>query len=75
MKLRELLPFISYTARLQILETERGYRKNYSYIFSKEELITRSHIEKFNPELLDRELSDGVHSEGIRDGVYIHLYK
>ena len=75
MKLRELLPFISYTARLQILETEGGYRKNYSYIFSKEELITRSHIEKFNPELLDRELSDRVHSEGIREGIYIHLYK
>ena len=75
MKLRELLPFILYTARLQILETERGYRKNYSYIFSKEELITRSHIEKFNPELLDRELSSGIHSEGIREGIYIHLYK
>ena len=75
MKLRELLPFISYGARLQVLETERDSRKNYSYIFSKDDLITRSHIEKFNPELLDRELSSGIHSEGIREGIYIHLYK
>lgn len=73
-KLKDLLPFIAYDAEIQLMETERGF-KNYEYIFSKDELIRRNTIEKFYPELLDRELSDGIHGEGIRDGIYIHLYK
>lgn len=73
MKLKDLLPFISYTSEIQLMETKREY-KNYHYIFPNE-LITRDIIEKFHPELLNRELSDGIHGEGIRDGVYIHLYK
>lgn len=72
--LRDLLPFISYTATLVLMETERGYR-DYKYMFNQTELIRRDVIEKFYPELLDRELSDGVHGEGIKDGIYIHLYK
>lgn len=75
--LRSLLPFISYGARLQLLEIEKDKKapKRYKYIFSKDDIITREVIEKCYPELLDRELSDGIHSEGIREGIYIHLYK
>jgi hypothetical protein len=72
--LRDLLPFVSYTATLVLMETERG-RRDYEYMFGTTELIRRDVIEKCYPELLDRELSDGVHGEGTRDGLYIHLYK
>lgn len=72
--LRDLLPFVSYEAQLQLMETEKG-SKNYNYIFSPTELIRRDTLEKAYPELLDRELSDGIHGEGTRDGLYIHLYK
>ena len=74
MKLKNLLPFISYTADIQLMETEREH-KSYAYMFPKSEIIKRDIIEKCYPELLDRELSDGIHGEGTRDGVYIHLYK
>lgn len=74
MTLRDLLKFVSYTATLQIMETERD-RKEYQYIFGRSELILRSVIEENYPELLDREVSDGIHGEGARDGLYIHLYK
>ena len=72
--LRDLLPFISYNAQLHIVETERSH-KRYEYVFSSTELVQRGTIEEFYPDLLDRELSDGIHGEGMRDGVYIHLYK
>jgi len=72
--LRDLMPFISYTADLQIMETERDFKK-YDYVFPKCDIIKRKTIEEHYPELLDRELSDGIHGEGVRDGVYIHLYK
>ena len=74
MKLRDLMPFISYTAKLQLVETEREY-KEYTRIFPKCDLITRGTIQKHYPELLDRELSDGIHGEGFEGGIYIHLYK
>lgn len=74
MKLRDLMPFVSYVAKLQLVETERG-RKEYTRIFPKCDLITRGTIQKLYPELLDRELSDGIHGEGFEDGIYIHLYK
>lgn len=74
--LRDLISFISYSAKLQLMETEKGRsRKDYNYIFKEDELITREVIEKCYPELLDRELADGIHGEGYRDGIYIHLYK
>ena len=74
MKLKDVLPFISYTADIQLMETERGH-KSYTYLFPKSEIIKRHTIEEHYPELLERELSDGIHGEGTRDGVYIHLYK
>lgn len=70
MTLGEALKCVSYEARLQIMEKDNlGYR----FIFPKCDLITRGAIEKFYPELLDRELTNGIHGEGIRDGIYIHI--
>lgn len=74
MKLRDLLPFVSYAAEIQLIETKRDIGK-FDYMFPEHEIVTRDIIEKFHPELLDRELSDGIHGEGIRDGLYIHLYE
>lgn len=70
MKFGEAIKAVSYTATLQIMEKD-GY--GYKFMFPKCDLITRETIEKFYPELLERELSDGFHGEGIRDGIYVHL--
>ena len=58
-KLKDLLPFIAYNTPLQLMEIGRE-RKKYVYLFSKDDLIFRETIEKSHPELLDRELSDGI---------------
>lgn len=81
--LRDLLPFISYGATLQIMEIPRKERcrygniivNNYEYMFPVSDEITREAIEQCYPELLDREIADGIHGEGEREGIYIHLYK
>ena len=81
--LRDLLPFISYGATLQIMEISRAERNRYGnfvgyayeYVFPKSDLIVRETIEQYYPELLDREIADGIHGEGEREGIYIHLYK
>ncbi len=71
MKLGDALKVVSYTATLQIMERDKD--GNYSYMFPKFDLITRETIEKFYPQLLNRELTNGIHGEGIRDGLYIHI--
>lgn len=73
-KLKDLLPFIAYDVALQLVERDRNFRV-YDYIFAGDLFIDRGAIEKNYPELLERELSDGIHAEGIRDGVYIPLYR
>lgn len=81
--LRDLLPFISYGATLQIMEISRAERNrygntiinDYDYMFPESDLIVRETIEQCYPELLDREIADGIHGEGEREGIYIHLYK
>lgn len=81
--LRDLLPFISYGATLQIMEISRAERNRYGnfegytydYVFPESDLIMRGTIEQCYPELLDREIADGIHGEGEREGIYIHLYK
>lgn len=70
MKLGEALKPVSYVARLQVMEKD-DY--GYNFIFPRDELITRGVIEKFYPDLLEREISDGFHGEGIRDGIYVHI--
>lgn len=81
--LRDLLPFISYGATLQIMEITRAERNRYGnfegyaydYMFPESDLVVRETIEQCYPELLDREIADGIHGEGEREGIYIHLYK
>ena len=70
MKFGEIIKGISYDAALQIMEQD-GF--GYKYIFSKYDLIRRGTIEKFYPELLERELGYGLHGEGFRDGIYVYL--
>lgn len=74
MKLKDILPCIAYGATIHLVETERG-KKEYDYIFKSTDFIQREDIEKSYPELLEREISDGIHGEGPRSGLYIHLYK
>lgn len=81
--LRDLLPFISYGATLHLMEISRSERNrygntivnDYEYMFPISDEITRGTIEQYYPELLDREIADGIHGEGEREGIYIHLYK
>lgn len=71
MTLREALKPVSYLAKLQVVELEEN--GSYKHIFPKDELITRGTIEKFYPELLDRDITNGFHGEGIREGLYVHI--
>ena len=81
--LRDLLPFISYGVTLQLMEISRSERNrygntivnDYEYMFPVNDEITREAIEQCYPKLLDREIADGIHGEGEREGIYIHLYK
>ena len=70
-KLKDAIQYVSYAAALQV--TERDAYGHHRYIFPECQLITRETIEKFYPELLERELCDGFHGEGFRDGLYISL--
>ena len=81
--LRDLLPFISYGANLYLMEISRAERSRtgnfegyaYEYVFPESDLVMRGTIEQCYPELLDREIADGIHGEGEHNGIYIHLYK
>ena len=81
--LRDLLPFIAYGTALHLMEIPRKERcrygntivNDYEYMFPVSDEITREAIEQCYPELLDREIADGIHGEGEREGIYIHLYK
>lgn len=71
-KLKDLMPFISYSAKLQIME--RGMKGTFwSYIFPKNDIVRRETVERNYLELLERELMDGIHADGNREGIYIHL--
>lgn len=62
-KLKDVLQYISYCASLDIVEQGQN---QYKHLFPECDLITREVIEKHYPELLERELSNGIHAEGIR---------
>lgn len=71
MKLGTALKAVSYVARLVVVKkNEYG---GYDYLFPNDELVTRATIETFYPELLDMELTNGFHGEGIRNGLYVHI--
>ena len=81
--LRDLLSFIAYGTALHPMEIPRKERcrygntivNDYEYIFPVSDEITRETIEQYYSELLDREIADGIHGDGERGGIYIHLYK
>lgn len=62
-KLKDVLKCVSYCASLDIVEQGQN---QYNHLFPECDLITREVIEKNYPELLERELSNGIHAEGIR---------
>jgi len=71
MKLSLALKPVSYNAQLVVVKKNKS--GGYDYVFPKDELVTRFTIEQFYPELLDMELTNGFHGEGIRDGLYVHI--
>lgn len=71
MTLGEALKAVSYVARLQVLK--RNENGDYDYLFPKDELVRRDTLEKFHPDLLSCELTNGFHAEGVREGLYIHI--
>lgn len=74
-KVKDVLPFIAYEASLQIVETEREYPRRYDNIFPESTGMNRRILEECYPELLERELSEEIHGEGMKDGIYISVYK
>ena len=72
-KLKDVLKFVSYGARLQIVTKDEYGILN--YVFPHCDLITKEVIEKSYPGLLLMELVDGIHGEGNYDGIYIILGK
>ena len=66
-KLKDVLQYVAYGVSLDIIEQEleRGFYFN-EHLFPECDLITREVIEENYPELLERELSNGIHAEGIR---------
>lgn len=70
MTLREALKPVSYIAELQVMK-KTGF--DYEYVFPKTELITREVLERFYPELIDREITDGFHGDGDRPGLYVFI--
>lgn len=65
-RLKDLLPYISYGTALDLVEQdkERDFVFN-NHLFPKSDLITREVIERHYPELLEREVSNGIHAEGM----------
>lgn len=66
-KLKDVLQYVAYGVSLDIIEQERDRGFNWNnHLFPECDLITREVIEKHYPELLERELANGIHAEGIR---------
>lgn len=63
--LRDLLPFVAYGAALDIVRVENGM---VVHLFPECDLVTREMLQKFRPDLLDCQLKNGIHAEGIRNG-------
>ena len=76
-KLKDLLLYVSYGTALDIVEqdNERGFVFN-NHLFPQSDLITREVIERHYPELLEREVTNGIHAEGMRpDTIVVPIKK
>ena len=62
-KLKDALQYVAYGTSLDIIEQE-GVQHH--HVFPESDLITREIVEEHYPELLERELTNGIHAEGIR---------
>ena len=65
-KLKDVLQYVAYGSALDIIEMEENGYNLYKHLFPESDLVTRETIERFYPELLDREMKGGIHAEGIR---------
>ncbi len=66
-KLKDVLQYVSYGTSLDIIEQDRINKFNFNHhLFPECDLITREVIEEHYPELLEREMSGGIHAEGMR---------
>ena len=66
-----LLQYVSYTAQLDFIEVSF---RSIKHLFPACDIVTRDIIEKCYPQLLNRELCDGIHAEGHRkDRIVIPL--
>lgn len=75
--LKDLLQYIAYGTALDIVEQdkERGFVFN-NHLFPNSDLITREVIERNYPELLEREVLNGIHAEGMRpDTIVVPIKK
>ena len=62
-KLKDVLQYVAYGTSLDIIEKDRN---QWNHLFPECDLVTREAIEECYPELLERELANGIHAEGIR---------
>lgn len=63
-KLKDVLQYVAYGVSLDIIEVDDfGFNR---HLFSESDLTARETIERFYPELLERELKGGIHAEGFR---------
>ena len=65
-KLKDVLQYVAYGTALDIIEIEANGYNLYKHMFPESDLITRETIERFYPDLLEREMRGGIHAEGIR---------
>ena len=62
-KLKDVLQYVAYGTSLDVIEQNRNQWK---HLFPECDLITREVVEEHYPDLLERELANGIHAEGIR---------
>lgn len=72
MTLGEALKSVSYIAKLNVVEYDED-SPTWRYLFPADEYVNRSVLEKHYPDLLKREMKDGFHGEGQREGIYCHI--
>lgn len=72
MKVKDVLQHICYTANLDIVEVDKKAFK-LNYIFPKNDIVSREIIECKYPNLLERNLSDGIHAVGRSNKITIPI--
>lgn len=63
-KLKDVLQYVAYGTALDVIEVDKWGKA--AHLFSATDFTSRETIEKFYPQLLNRELYGGIHAEGPR---------